>query len=292
MKSKYESIIAKRLSEFPDYEELTKQTKNMSSPNSNMGHLRDPDLAIAAPAGVISPISKIKDLIIEGSLDPKKGIGFYKFPKKMSYNVPEDLSSSPMIGGLGMLSRDILKSEIGSEILKRKLDPASQLANPKDLSVKTLESEDSRGMYKPSTGEISIMAGLSPENFAGTLAHEIGHKRYAQSTGAEFSKDGGSYSSRALQGVEVGGPKDQMILPENSMVKLDQLMNLIRGHHGSVLENPWEVETLKNIREKGILAEPITKELSPSQYKKYLKRLQNIKKYEDSQNKMKKLMAE
>ena len=291
MKTKYQTLIAKKLSEFPDYKDLTKESKYATLMNSNVGHLRDPDLSLAAPAGTISPLSTIKDLVIQGAMSPESDIRFYKPAKKMSYDVPTDEASSPTIGGLSMLSRDILKSEIGSEILKRKLDPASQLANPKDLSIRILKSDDARGEYNPSTGQIAVMQGLSPQEFAGTLAHEVGHKRKAQELWQEGSKKG-TYAQKILSGAPVGFTSEYAQIPEENSVQVDKLLNTFRHHHGKLNETPWEVETLKNIKEKNMLAEPMTKELTASQKEKYLKSIKKIKDVEKFDKKMKQLMAE
>jgi hypothetical protein len=259
--------------------------------HSNVGHLRDPDLSLAAPAGTISPLSTIKDLVIQGAIDPKSDIRFHKPVKKMSYDVPTDQASSPTIAGLSVLSRDILKSEIGSEILKRKLDPASQLANPKDLSIRILKSDDARGEYNPSTGQIAVMQGLSPQEFAGTLAHEVGHKRKAQELWEEGSKKR-TYAQKILSGAPIGFTSKYSRIPENNSVQINSLLNTFRHHHGKLNEGPWEAETLKNIKEKNMLAEPMTKELTGNQKERYLKSLKKIKDVEEFNKKMKQLMVE
>lgn len=292
MKTKYETLIAKKLSEFPDYEDLTKESKYATSRNSNVGYLRDPDLSLAAPAGTISPLSTIKDLVIRGATDPKSDIRFYKPKQKMSYDVPTDELSSPSVGGLSMLSRDILKSEIGSEILKRKLDPASQLANPKDLSIRTLKSDEARGQYDPSTGKIAVIEGLSPQEFAGTLAHEIGHKRKAQELGEEGQKKKNTYAQKILSGAPVGFTSKYSRIPEDNSVQINSLLNTFRHHHGKLNEVPWEVETLKNIKEKNMLAEPMTKELTGNQKERYLKSLKKIKDVEEFDKQMKQFMVD
>jgi predicted transcriptional regulator len=153
------------------------------------------------------------------------------------------------------------------------------------LPSKEKEEPRTKGYYEPDTEDIRMKTKLTPEEYASTYAHEAGHKIANQGLGMEKIPKGQAsieqliLKSDLLNAENIRGylerkaKRDPSTLesvnkvidiyskpittPENPSEMVDRFY---KTHHRSDAPASWETETLRNLKNKGVLAEPYTPE--------------------------------
>jgi hypothetical protein len=154
----------------------------------------------------------------------------------------------------------------------------------------TKEQNEEKGLggyYEPYTSNITIRSGLLPENYAGTYAHEAGHKIANQGLAIEGKSKASPEQSILIQDFMnpkvltkklIGAIKNRTMSPEAALdIYATQFATPLSGtvdpaklvdkyyasHHRADAPSSWETQTLRNLESKGILTEPYTPEARP-----------------------------
>jgi hypothetical protein len=256
---KSEVLYRKAIKDFPDYSSLTGDTGKMTPKTT----LKDIDIVSEDP---ILPFEKLTDVMAKSAIKPKS-------VQISPYNESVKRSEKPARTLLDTATdiRDIYIKKIGKEILKRNIDPYSELPVKTGFtsSMSSREEQEEPGLqgyYAPSTGNIYMRSGLSPEDYAGTYAHEAGHKIATQGLGIEAPKK--ISREQSILSTDYMTPKFFLDgLFEAKLTKTVDPAKLVDtyygSHHRADAPSSWETQTLKNLESKGILNEPYTPEARP-----------------------------
>lgn len=278
---KSEALYRRAIKDFPD-RSLPPKNYSISDP------LRGLDIVSKSP---ILPFEKLSDVVGRSATEPdtvfiappEKKDKLYTPSKKNTYTLPE----------VAAHLRNAMGIKIGEEIKARDIDPYTGIPTKSGFlsSLSSAEEEASPGLsgyYQPSTGNIRMRTGLSPEDYIGTYAHEAGHKIKAQGLGIEGKKNPSSYAQRILR-TDFMDPSNYLTLlnarikkgeadPFEGLIEYTKLfekpvtgpMDVAKlvdkyysGHHRADEPKSWETQALQNLKTKGILEEPFTPEARP-----------------------------
>ena len=272
-------LYRKAIKDFPDY---YKVVEKQAYPPKSSKETALKDLYVESKTPIL-PFEKLTDVVSRSAIDPESVL-------LSTYNKVMKRSEKPTVPALDTASslRDVLGMKVGEEVLKRGIDPYKDIPGEKgyltSLSKKSqMESPSLSGQYKVRTGNVEMRPGLSPEDYAGTYAHEIGHKKTTQGLGTEKKSkinvmqdilqtdylEQNTFNDLLRKGLLSGEIPSESVKKAIESYQMDTpetfnpaslVDRYYRTHHRADDPTSWETEAIRNLQSKGILEEPFTPE--------------------------------